>query len=300
MTARLTAWAALVVAILVVLLNAVYVVDQRQQAIVLYLGDPVRVVNAMGARGGAGLHWKVPFVERVIKLDRRNIAQEADQEEIIAADLQRLMVDAFIRYRISDPLQYYKTLRDEQTASDRLERLISSSLRQVLGGATQTEIISVKRSQLMQAIKADLVRRAASSRLGIEIIDLRIKRADLPTEIQESVFNRMRTSREQEAAQKRALGEQKKRERIAEADKAVTITLANAREQQGQIQGQGDALRTRIFAQSFGRDPAFASFFRSMQAYQQSFGDGQTTLVLSPDSAFFRYFERGPNAAPRR
>lgn len=270
-----------------------YIVDQRQQAIVVAFGDPVRVVNPPG-RSEAGLNLKVPFVEQVIKLDRRNIALEADKEEIITAGQERLVVDAFIRYRISDPLQFYRTLRDEQTATDRIERLVNSSLRQVLGSANSTDIISGRRAQLMQQAKLDVDRRARASRLGIQVIDLRIKRADLPAQNREAVFRRMSTSRQQVAAQLRAEGEQKKREIIAEADKEVAITLATAREQSGQITGEGDAQRTRIFANSFGKDPSFAAFFRSMQAYEASLADGETTLVLSPDSAFFRYFERGP------
>jgi len=275
------------------LFQTFYVVDQRQQAIVVAFGDPVRVVNAPG-RSEAGLNMKVPFVEQVIKFDRRNIAIEADQEEIITAGQQRLVVDAFIRYRISDPLQFYRTLRDETTAADRIERLVNSSLRQVLGSASSTDIISGRRAQLMQQAKADVARRAQASRLGIQVIDVRIKRADLPAQNREFVFRRMSTSRQQVAAQLRAQGEQQKREIIAQADKEVAITLATAREQSGQITGEGDAQRTRIFANSFGRDASFAAFFRSMQAYEASLADGDTTLVLSPDSAFFRYFERGP------
>jgi modulator of FtsH protease HflC len=270
-----------------------YIVDQREQAIVVQFGDPVRVVNPPG-RSQAGLNLKVPFIEQVIRLDRRNIALEADQEEIITAGQERLVVDAFIRYRISDPLQFYRTLRDEQTAKDRIERLVNSSLRQVLGSASATDIISGRRAQLMQQAKRDVDLRAKASRLGIEVIDLRIRRADLPTQNREAVFRRMSTSRQQVAAQLRAEGEQKKREIIAQADKEVAITLATAREQSGQITGEGDAIRTRIFAQSFGKDPSFAAFFRSMQAYEASLANGDTTLVLSPDSAFFRYFERGP------
>jgi len=270
-----------------------YVVDQRQQAIVVAFGDPVRVVNPPG-RSEAGLNLKVPFVEQVIKFDRRNIAIEADQEEIITAGQQRLVVDAFIRYRIADPLQFYRTLRDETTAADRIERLVNSSLRQVLGSASSTDIISGRRAQLMQQAKLDVERRAKASRLGIQVIDVRIKRADLPAQNREFVFRRMSTSRQQVATQLRAEGEQQKREIIAQADKEVAITLATAREQSGQITGEGDAQRTRIFANSFGKDPSFAAFFRSMQAYEASLADGQTTMVLSPDSAFFRYFERGP------
>ncbi|MEO8114568.1 MAG: protease modulator HflC [Phenylobacterium sp.] len=295
MSRRLLIWAILAAATLVVLFNTLFVVEQRQQAIVLRFGEPVRVIHAPG-QGGAGLNFKTPFLENVIKFERRNLALEADQEEVIAADQQRLVVDAFLRYRISDPLQYYRTLRDERTAQDRLERLVNSSLRQILGSATQSEIISGKRAELMVQSKLDVERRAKVSRLGIEVIDLRIKRADLPDTIRASVYRRMQTQRQQIAAQTRAEGEQRKREIIASADREVAITLATAQEEGETTRGEGDAQRTRIFAQSFGRDPAFAAFYRSMQAYEAGLGQGDTTLVLSPDSAFFKYFERGPSA----
>jgi membrane protease subunit HflC len=296
MTSRQIVLGVIALTVLTLLFQTFYIVDQREQAIIVQFGDPVRVVNAPGT-DQAGLNLKVPFIEQVLKLDRRNIAIEADQEEIITAGQERLMVDAFLRYRISDPEQFYRTLRDEATAADRVGRLLNSSLRQVLGGATDDDIVSGRRAQLMQQVKADMARRAESSRLGIQVIDVRIKRADLPAANREFVFRRMSTARQQEAAQLRAQGEQRKREVIASADREVAITLATAREEAGQITGEGDAQRTRIFANSFGKDPSFAAFFRSMQAYEQSFADGQTTMVLSPDSAFFRYFERGPTGA---
>ncbi|MBL8553579.1 MAG: protease modulator HflC [Phenylobacterium sp.] len=286
-------------AFLVVAWQTLFIVDQREQAIVVSFGSPVRVVHAP-RQGGAGLNVKVPFIEQVIKLDRRNIALESDQEEIVTAGQDRLVVDAFIRYRISDPLAFYRTLRDERTANDRIERLVNSSLRQVLGSASTTDIISGRRAQLMQIARADVARRAQLSAMGIEVVDLRIRRVDLPTQNRDRIFRRMVTSRQQVAAQLRAEGEQAKREIIAQADKDVAITLATAREQAGQITGQGDSQRTRIFAQSFGKDPSFAAFFRSMQAYETSLANGETTLVLSPDSAFFRYFERGPTGGAAR
>ena len=281
--------------LLIILSQTFFIVDQRTQAVIVRLGEPVRVVNAPGDPD-PGLKMKAPFIENVVMFDKRNLAIEAAQEEITASDQQRLVVDAFVRYRISNPLLYYRTLRDEQTASDRIERLVNSSLRQVLGTATSTEIISGRREALLAQTKKDVVARAEASRLGIQIIDIRIKRADYPPQIQESVFRRMQTSRQQEAARIRAQGEQEKREIIAGADKEVAITLATAREQAETTRGAGDAVRTRLFAQSFGKDPAFASFYRSMQAYEASLGQGDTTMVLSPDSAFFKYFERGPNA----
>jgi len=293
MNRRLIIWAIIAVGVLIVVFNTFFVVDQREQAIVVRFGEPVRVINAPG-RNEAGLNMKEPFVEDVVKFDRRNLGQEADQEEIIAADQQRLVVDAFIRYRISDPLQYYRTLRDDRIAADRIERLLNSSLRQVLGSVNSNDIISSRRDELMRQARLDVTRRSAESRLGIQVIDVRIKRADLPAANQAAVFRRMQTSRQQQAAQIRAVGEQQKREIIAGADKDVTITLATAREEAGATRGEGDAQRTRIFAQAYGRDPGFAAFYRSMQAYDQALAQGDTTLVLSPDSDFFKYFQRGP------
>ncbi|ODT86295.1 protease modulator HflC [Phenylobacterium sp. SCN 70-31] len=298
MTPRQIAIGVVAALVLTLIFQTFYIVDQREQAIVVRFGDPARVVNSP-ASPGAGLKLKVPFIEQVIKLDRRNIALEAQQEEIITSGQQRLVVDAFLRYRISDPLQFYRSLRDEATAADRLARLLNSSLRQVLGSASQTDIVSGQRTQLMQKARADMAQRAQASRLGIEVIDVRIKRADLPDENRTNVLRRMQTSRQQYAAETRAEGEQRKREIIAEADREVSVTLATAREEAGKVTGEGDAQRTRIFANSFGKDASFAAFFRSMQAYEQSFADGQTTMVLSPDSAFFRYFERGPTAGSR-
>ena len=276
--------------------NTFFVVDQRQEAVVLRLGQPVRTIHSPLDKGAAGLNVKTPFLENVVTLDRRNQTMEADQEEIVTGDQERLVVDAFLRYRISDPLQYYRTLHDEHTAQDRLERLVNSSLRQILGSSTTDDIISGRREALMAQSRADVIKRARESQLGIEVIDLRMKRVDLPTANQASVFKRMQTNRQQAAAQYRAEGEQKKREIMAAADKEVTITLAKAREEGATTMGQGDAIRTRIYAQAFGKDPSFAAFYRSMQAYDVGLGQGDTTLVLSPDSSFFKYFEQGPNA----
>jgi membrane protease subunit HflC len=292
----LIVWAIIGFAAVIVLANALFVVEQRQEAVVLRFGQPVRVIHAPG-QPGAGLNVKTPFLENVVKFDRRNQAMEADQEEVIDGNQERLVVDAFLRYRISDPLQYYRTLHDEHTAQDRLERLVNSSLRQVLGSSTTDDIIAGKRDQLMQQSKLDVMRRAKESRLGVEVIDLRIKRVDLPSANQASVYRRMQTQRQQIAAQTRAQGEQQKREIFAAADKEVAITLATAQQEGETTRGQGDAQRTHIFGLAFGKDPDFARFYRSMQAYDASLAQGdQSTLVLSPDSTeFLRYFERGPS-----
>jgi membrane protease subunit HflC len=290
---QLTIWGAVAVGVLIVLGNTFFTVDQREAAIVLRFGEPVRVIHAPG-QGGAGLNVKTPFLERAVIFDRRNLGLEADQEEVIAADQERLVVDAFLRYRISDPLQYYRTLHDDHTAVGRLEPLVNSALRQVLGSATSNDIISGRRAELMAQTRADVARRAAAGRFGIQVIDLRIKRADLPASNQAAVFRRMQTARQQQAAQIRAVGEQKKREIIAGADKEVAITLATATEEAEKTRGQGDAQRTRIFAESFGRNPAFAAFYRSLQAYDEALEGGDTTMVLTPNSGFLRYFGQGP------
>jgi membrane protease subunit HflC len=264
-----------------------FVVDQRESAIVLRFGQFERLIDA------PGLQFKLPW-EQVVAFDKRNQSLDADKEEVIAADQERLVVDAFMRYRIVDPLQYYRTLGDDATAHDRLDRLVNSALREVLGDATSTDIISGRRSALMAQTRDEVARQAMASRLGIQIIDLRIKRADLPPANEAAVFQRMKTARQQEAAQIRAVGEQQRREIMATADKEVAITLATANEFAAKTRGEGDAKRSALFAQSFGRDANFAAFYRSLQAYETSLGQGDTTMVLSPDSAFFKYFQKGP------
>jgi membrane protease subunit HflC len=289
---RLIVWGVAALALLLLVANTFYVVGEREQALVLRLGNPVRVVN-VGVRNNAGLKMKAPFVENVVKFDKRILAIENDEEEIIAQDQERLVVDAYVRYRITDPLQFFRTLRDERIAADRLERLTNSSLREVLGSAPSNDIISRQRGVLMVRTRDLMAATAQSSRLGVQIVDVRIKRADLPAQNQEAVYRRMETARQQEAATIRANGEQRKRQIIAAADRDVAVTLAEAQQYAGQVQGEGDARRAETFARAYGQDPSFAAFYRSMQAYESALGRGDTTMVISPDSAFFRYYERG-------
>lgn len=280
---RLIVLAVVVVGALILLANTFYIVGQQEQAIVLRLGEPVRKLNDPD-HFDPGLKLKVPFVEQVVRFDRRNIGVEASKEEILTADQQRLVVDAFVRYRIADPLRFYQSVRNEDTARDRLERLINSSLREALGSATTDAIIATQRGAIMHKIRDDLARRVGASRFGVEIVDLRIKRADLPQANQEAVYERMKTQRQQIAAEIRAKG----------AQQALEILGAATKEGET-IRGEADARRAEIFASSFGKDPSFASFYRSMQAYETALGKGDTTLVLSPDSQFFRYFSGGPS-----
>lgn len=261
----------------VILANVtLFKVDQREQALLVRVGDPVRTVLT------PGLHLKSPF-ETVLKFDKRNIDLNANSEEVTAADQEKLMIDAFVRYRITDPRQFYRTLGTETVATDRLDRIVNAALREQVGRSTSEEVIAGKRAKVMADIRNEVARQVAASNLGLQIIDVRIKRADLPAANQESVFERMKTARKQEAAQLRAIGEQQRKEIVATAYQEAET-----------IRGEGDARRSELFASSFGRDPSFATFYRSMQAYEKSLGQGDTTLVLSPDSAFFRYFEKGP------
>jgi membrane protease subunit HflC len=280
----LTLGAIVLGALLLVASQTFYVLDQTQQAVVIQLGKVVRVVNSP-ANPGPGLQAKWPFTESIVVFDKRNQMLESNQEEIIAGNQERLMVDAFIRYRIRDPYRYFTALGNAETARSRLEQRLNAALRQALGTANSEDIISARRSELMKIIQANLISQANSSRLGIEIIDVRIKRADLPVANQEAVYERMQTARQQEATRIRAEGEQRRREIVAQATGDAE-----------RIRGEGDAERAKLFADSFGKDPSFAAFYRSMRAYETSMGQGDATLVLSPDSDFFKYFGRGPNA----
>ena len=261
---------------LILVSTTVYKVDQRQQALVVRFGKPVAVVTV------PGLHLKTP-IDNVLRFDKRNIDLAANQEEVTAADQQKLVVDAFVRYRISDTRQFFRALGSERVAKDRLDRIVNAALREQIGRADSGDVIAGKRAQIMTAIRDEVSRQVKASDLGIQIIDVRIKRADLPEPNQQAVYERMQTARKQEAAELRAIGDQQRRE-----------IVATAYEEAEKIRGEADAQRAQLFASSFGRDPSFAAFYRSMQAYEQSLGKGDTTLVLSPDSAFFKYFEKGP------
>ncbi|MBX3479829.1 MAG: protease modulator HflC [Caulobacter sp.] len=272
--------------VVIVASQTFYVVDQTQQALVIRFGEVVRTVNKTGSGDmGPGLKVKIPFVESRVMFDKRNQSLETTEREIIAGNQERLVVDAFVRYRISDPYRFYNALGDQSTASDRLLLRLNASLREALGRASSDDIISSKRAALMNTIRDNLSRQAKASRLGIEVVDVRIRRADLPEANQAAVYTRMQTARQQEATRIRAEGDQKALEIVATA----TGEAEN-------IRGEGDAERAQLFAQSYGRDPGFAAFYRSLKAYEASMGQGDATMVLSPDSDFFKYFSRGASA----
>jgi modulator of FtsH protease HflC len=272
--------------------STLFTVNQTQQALVVRLGKPVRVITE------PGLNVKVPFVDSVIYVDKRILSIESPAQEVIASSQdntglgsdqagERLVVDAFARYRIVDPLKYYQTV-GPTGADPQLSILLNSALRNVLGGATLTDVVRDKRDELMAKMREQIDHGAVQ--FGIQVIDVRIRRADLPEQNSQAVYQRMQTERQREAAEFRAQGSQKSQEIRAKADRDVTVLLADASSHAEQVRGQGDSERNRIFADAYTRDPDFFAFYRSMQAYDKSMQRGDTRLVLRPDSDFFRYF----------
>ncbi|MEO1198189.1 MAG: protease modulator HflC [Pseudomonadota bacterium] len=272
--------------------NAVFTVNETQQALTLQFGE---------VQGNAiqepGLKFKVPFIQNVIYFDKRILTLDAPVQEIIASDQKRLLVDAYARYNITDPLSFYQSARTVQQANARLSVILNGALRRVLAEASFTSIVRDDRPQLMARISSELNREA--QRFGIEVVDVRILRADLPEANSQAVFQRMQTERQQEAAQIRAQGEEAARRITSRADRDATVIRAEAERESQQIRGDGDAARTGIFADAFGRDPEFFAFYRSMQAYVTGLQGTDTQLVLSPDSDFFRFFSDPMGATPQ-
>jgi membrane protease subunit HflC len=262
---------------------ALFTVSQTEQAIVLEFGNPKRVISE------PGLHYKIPFVQNVAYFDKRILDIETGPQEVIAADRKRLVVDAFARYRIRDPLRFYQALRNEIGAQSQIGALLDSSLRRVLGSASFEAVVRDKREELMRTILSQ-VNQEAKDTFGVEIVDVRIKRVDLPKANMQAIFLRMQTERQREAAEFRAEGEGAARRIRATADREVTVIKANATGESEQIRGNGDAERNRIYAEAYSKDPDFFGFYRSMQAYENALKAGDTRLLLSPDSQFFQYF----------
>lgn len=280
-----------IAAILVVLgLSAVYTVHQAHQALVLQFGQPVRVVQE------PGLRFKIPFIQNVIYYDRRLLDFDADAQEVITLDQKRLVVDAFARYRIVDPLRFYQAVGNEAVVRARLGAVVSASLRNTLGSVPFSAVLSEQRSQLMRKITELVV--AEARPFGIEVIDVRIMRSDLHPDNSQAIFGRMQTEREREARQERAGGAETAQRIRAEAERDRTVLLAEAQKRAQILRGEGEGDATRIFAEAFNRDPSFYSFYRSLQAYRYSLGDGSTMMVLSPDSDYFRYFRDLRGAEP--
>jgi len=280
----------IILAALILGYSSLFSVYQTQQALVVRLGQPVRVVNE------PGLHFKAPFIDNVITIDKRILDLEAPAQEVIASDQKRLVVDAFARYRIRNALQFYQTLGSIQGANSQLTILLNSALRRVLGEATFTHVVRDQRSELMERI-LQLVDREAGG-YGIQVVDVRIRRADLPEQNSQAVYQRMQTERAREAAEFRAQGAQRAQEIRSRADRDVTVLVADAQSKSEQIRGEGDATRNQIFADAFNKDPEFFSFYRSMQAYETSMKPGDTRLLLKPDNSFFRFFNQPNGVQP--
>ena len=272
----------LVVALLIVAYSSVFTVYQTRQALVVRLGQPVRVVS------DPGINLKLPFVDNVIAIDKRILDLEAPAQEVIASDQKRLVVDAFARYRIQDPLRFYQTLGSIEGANSQLTILLNSALRRVLGEVTFTHVVRDQRADLMARLR-DLVDREAAS-YGIAVVDVRIRRADLPEQNSQAVYQRMQTERQREAAEFRAQGNQRAQEIRSRAEREATVLIAEATSKAEQIRGEGDAQRNQIFADAFNRDPDFFAFYRSMQAYEAGLKHSDTRMLLKPDTNFFRYF----------
>jgi membrane protease subunit HflC len=274
--------AALVLVALVIANSTLFTVYQTNQALVVRLGEPLHVVTE------PGLNFKLPFLDSVIDIDKRILDLENPAQEVIASDQKRLVVDAFARYRINDALKFYQTIGAIEGANARLSTLLNSALRRVLGEATTTDIVRDKRPQLMASVREQLEGEAQS--FGIAVVDVRIRRAVLPEQNSQAVYQRMQTERQREAAEFRAQGSQHSQEIRAKADRDVTVLIAEATSTGEQTRGEGDAERNRIFAEAYGRDADFFSFYRSMQAYETGLHANDTRMLLKPDSDFFRFF----------
>ena len=271
-----------IVVIGVIIFQSLFIVQEISQAIVLQFGDPKKIVTK------AGLNFKLPFIQNVVYLDKRILNLDNDPEEVIAADQKRLIVDAFARFKIVDPLKFYISVGNERVARSRLSTIINSRIRGVLGTQELATLLSTDRARQMQIIQSQVNEEAKN--FGINIVDVRIKRADLPPANSEAIYKRMQTEREREAKEFRAQGAEIAQKIRSTADKDVTVILAEANKKSEIMKGQGDGERNKIFANAFGRDPQFFAFYRAMQAYEKALIGGETSLVLSPDSEFFKFF----------
>ena len=261
---------------------SLFTVKEINQAIVLQFGDPKKVITS------PGLQIKIPIIQNVVFLDRRILSLDPAPEEVIASDQKRLIVDAYARFKIVDPLKFYISVGDERVARSRLATIINSRLRSVLGTQSLATLLSEDRTKQMAIIQEGV--NAEAEKFGITIIDVRIKRADLPQANSEAIYKRMQTEREREAKEFRAKGAEMAVTITSTADKEVTVLLANAKKQSEIMKGEGDGQRNRIFANAFGKDPQFFAFYRAMQAYEKALIGGDTSLILSPDSDFFKFF----------
>lgn len=269
---------------LILLFSSVYIVYQPEQAIVLQFGEPVRLVTE------PGLKFKMPFIQNTVFYDARLLNLDPPAQEVVLNDKKRLDVDSFTRYRIIDPLKFYQTVRTEDQARSKLAEIVNSSLRKVLGRVTLTELLSEQRTQIMQDISSTVKKDAEA--IGVSVADVRIRRADLPIEVMQAINHRMRTERERDAKEFRAKGQQQAQNIRATADKEATIIVAEAEKNAQITRGQGDQEAVTLWNRTVGQDVDFYEFYRALDAYKKSLAAEDTSLVLSPDSAFFKYFNK--------
>lgn len=272
----------LLLVVVVIGYSSLFTVRETEQVLLVRLGEPVRVVT------DPGLHFKAPFVDSVISIDKRILDLENPSQEVIASDQKRLVVDAFARYRIKNALRFYQSVGSIQAANLQLTALLNASLRRVLGEATFIQVVRDERETLMARIREQLDKEAGG--YGISVVDVRIRRADLPDQNSQAVYQRMQTERQREAAEFRAQGGQKAQEIRSKADREATVIVADANSQAEQIRGQGDGERNRLFADAYNQDPNFFAFYRSMSAYETGLKHNDTRFLLRPDSDFFRFF----------
>jgi len=272
----------IIVVIVVFLFQSIFTVKEINQAIVLQFGDPKKIITK------AGLNFKLPFIQNVVYLDKRVLNLDNPPEEVIASDQKRLIIDAITRFQIVDPLKFYISVGNERVARSRLSTIINSRIRGVLGTQDLATLLSTERTKQMTIIRNDV--NVEAKGFGIKIVDVRIKRADLPPANSDAIYKRMQTERQREAKEFRAQGAEIAAKITSTADKDVTVLLANAKKQSEIMKGEGDGQRNKIFAEAFGKDPQFFAFYRAMQAYETALIGGETSLVLSPDSAFFKFF----------
>ncbi len=270
--------------------SSVFTVDMTEQALVVRLGDPVRVVTE------PGLNFKAPFIDTVIPIDKRILDLENPSQEVIASDQKRLVVDAFARYRIKNALQFYQSVGSIQAANIQLTTLLNASLRRVLGEVTFIQVVRDERETLMARIRDQLDHEAGG--YGIQVVDVRIRRADLPEQNSQAVYQRMQTERQREAAEFRAQGGQKAQEIRSNADREATVIVAEANSTAEQVRGEGDGERNRLFAEAYGKDPDFFAFYRSMTAYENGLKSNDTRFLLRPDSDFFKFFSNASGKPP--
>lgn len=285
----------LVVLLLLIIVgySSVYTVRQTEQALVVRLGAPVGAPITE-----PGLHFKAPFIDTVISIDNRILDLENPSQEIIASDQKRLVVDAFARYRIKDALRFYQSVGTISAANVQLTALLNAALRRVLGEVTFIQVVRDEREVLMGRIRDQLDKQADA--YGIQVVDVRIRRADLPEQNSQAVYQRMQTERQREAAEFRAQGGQRAQEIRSKADREATVIVAEANSQADKVRGEGDGERNRIFAEAYSKDPQFFAFYRAMTAYETSLKNNDTRFVLKPDSEFFRFFNsvNGTAAGP--